>query len=348
MKANLQTSLALVCLLSSAFVLAQAPAGRGPGAAASTGTVQDNTTRKRVEIARTELEPEIDGVLDDPMWRTATVISDMHQVMPVDHGEPSERSEFYLAYNERFIYIGARLYDDDPSGISARQLMQGGGMGFDDAFEFILDTFNTGRTGYQFQVNPNGIRREGVYENPNSINNDWTGIWLVESRVDDQGWTAEVAIPFNTLNFDPNMTEWGFTVSRKIARKNEEIAWSSFNRNTSPSTAGLIYGIRDIRQGVGLDVIPSIAMADNKDYIAGTNKKRIDPSLNVFYKITPNLTGAVTFNTDFSATEADNRQVNLSRFSLFFPEKRDFFLQDVDIFSFGGRSGGGRGGYGRR
>lgn len=340
MKTKIHSILVLLCLLSSPVVLAQPPAVN-PAPAASTGTVQDNNTRKRVEIARTDLVPEIDGVLDDAMWRNATVISDMHQFMPVDHGEPSERSEFYLTYSDRFLYIGARLYDDEPSGISARQLVQGGGMAFDDAFEFILDTFNTGRTGYQFQVNPNGIRREGVYENPNSLNNDWSGIWLVESRVDDQGWTAEVAIPFNTLNFDPSMTEWGFTIARTIARKNEEIAWSSFNRNINPSTTGLIYGIRDIRQGVGLDVIPSIAMAASEDYLTNTNDNRIDPSLNVFYKITPNLTGAVTFNTDFSATEADNRQVNLSRFSLFFPEKRDFFLQDVDIFSFGGRSGGG-------
>jgi hypothetical protein len=332
MKATIRTTAALLCLMSTAL-LAQVPGG----------VVQNvsDPERKRIEIARTDLVPEIDGVLDDELWRNATVISDMHQFMPVDHGEPSERSEFYLAYSDRFLYVGARLYDSDPSGISARQLMQGGGMGFDDAFEFILDTFNTGRTGYQFQVNPNGIRREGLYENPNTLNNDWSGIWLVESRVDDQGWTAEVAIPFNTLNFDPNMQEWGFTIARTIARKREEIAWSSFNRNINPSTTGVISGIRDIRQGVGLDIIPSIAMARSEDYAGGINDNRIDPSLNVFYKITPNLTGAVTFNTDFSATEVDNRQVNLSRFSLFFPEKRDFFLQDVDIFSFGGRSGGG-------
>ncbi len=303
-------------------------------------------SRKSVEIKRTELEPKIDGVLDDELWKEATIINDMHQFQPVDHGEPSERSEFYLTYSERFLYIGARLYDSDPSGISARQLVQGQTMQFDDAFEFILDTFNTGRTGYQFQVNPNGIRREGVYENPNSLNSDWNGIWLVESRMDEQGWTAEVAIPFNTLNFDPSMQEWGFTIARTIARKQEEIAWSSFNRNINPSTTGVLTGIRDIRQGVGLDVIPSIAMAASKDYVGGLSENRIDPSVNVFYKITPNLTGAVTFNTDFSATEVDNRQVNLSRFSLFFPEKRDFFLQDVDIFTFGGRGGGGNNNFG--
>jgi hypothetical protein len=143
------------------------------------------------------------------------------------------------------------------------------------------------------------------------------------------------------LNFDPETEEWGFTIARTIARKREDIAWSSFNRNINPTTTGLLTGIRDIRQGVGLDIIPSIAMANSEDHLAGTKDDRVDPSLNVFYKITPNLTGAVTFNTDFSATEVDNRQVNLSRFSLFFPEKRDFFLQDVDIFSFGGLGGGG-------
>ena len=300
-------------------------------------------SRKRLEIPRTELQPEIDGVLDDEIWEMAAVISDLHQFNPVDQGTPTERSEFYIAYNERFFYIGARLYDSNPDAISARQLVQGSNLGFDDAFEFILDTFNNGRTGYHFQVNPNGIRQEGVFENPNSLNRDWSGIWQVESRIDEQGWTAEVAIPFNTLNFDPNQEEWGFTVARTIARKREDVAWSSFNRNINPTTTGLLYGIRDIRQGVGLDIIPSMAMARSENHVAGTTNDRYDPSLNVFYKITPNLTGALTFNTDFSATEVDNRQVNLSRFSLFFPEKRDFFLQDVDIFSFGGLGGGGGG-----
>jgi len=330
-------------LLITAAVSAQVPTGAGATAAAQSPQAA-GSTRKRAEIVRTELSPQIDGILDDEIWKNATVISDMHQFQPVDQGVPSERSEFYLAYNERYFYVAARLYDSDPSAISARQLVQGGGMAFDDAFEFILDTFNNGRTGYQFQVNPNGIRRQGVYENANTLNRDWNGIWQVESRIDEQGWTAEVAIPFNTLNFDPTSEEWGFTIARTIARKQEELAWSSFNRNINPTTTGLITGIRDIRQGVGLDVIPSVAMAASKNYVTSVTDQRFDPSVNVFYKFTPNLTGALTVNTDFSATEVDNRQVNLSRFSLFFPEKRDFFLQDVDIFNFGGRGGGGGGG----
>ncbi|MGA0841234.1 MAG: DUF5916 domain-containing protein, partial [Pseudomonadales bacterium] len=305
-------------------------------------------SRKSVDIVRTDLEPEIDGVLDDALWREATVIEDFHQYQPVDQGEPSERSVFYIAYGERYLYLAARLYDNDPSGIVARQLVQGGDFRSDDSFEFILDTFNNGRTGYQFIVNPNGIRREGVYENPNTLNEDWTGIWQVEARIDDAGWTAEVAIPFNTLNFDPATADWGFTIGRYIARKREEIAWSSYNRTVNPTTTGVVRGIRDIRQGKGIDIIPSMTVAGSEDYVRGSSGQRYDPSLNVFYKITPNLTGALTLNTDFSATEVDNRQVNLSRFSLFFPEKRDFFLQDVDIFSFGGLSQNGIPFYSRR
>jgi len=305
-------------------------------------------SRKQIEIARTTLVPEIDGILDDEIWRQATRISDMHQFLPEDHGEPTESSLFYITYSERYFYLAARLYDSDPSGISARQLIQGQGMPFDDAFEFILDTFNNGRTGYQFQINPNGIRREGVYENPNSLNRDWTGIWQVESRIDEEGWTAEVAIPFNTLNFDPDTEDWGFTIGRTIARKQEELAWSSFNRQLNPTTTGIISGIRNIRQGIGLDIIPSMTVGRQENFNTNVNNNDVDPSLNVFYKFTPNLTGALTLNTDFSATEVDNRQVNLTRFSLFFPEKRDFFLQDVDIFSFGGLSQNGIPFYSRR
>lgn len=346
-----QISLFLTAALMTAGAMAQVPESEFVRDARDefSGNLDANASRKRVEIFRTMETPVIDGVLDDAMWRSATVISDLHQFQPVDHGEPTETSIFYIAYNERFFYIGARLYDSDADRIIARQLVQGGGLGTDDAFEFILDTFNNGRTGYHFQVNPNGIRREGVYENPNDLNRDWTGIWQVESRIDEDGWTAEVAIPFNTLNFDPETDEWGFTVARTVARKNEEMAWSSFNRRINPTTTGLIYGIRDIRQGKGLDIIPSVTMATTENYNAGgISDRRFDPSLNVFYKITPNLTGAVTFNTDFSATEVDNRQVNLSRFSLFFPEKRDFFLQDLDIFSFGGLNQNGIPFYSRR
>ncbi len=329
----------VLATLFACFVLSTPAQAQAPAATAQPTPAP--SARKRVEIVRTEQAPVIDGVLDEEFWRTATVIKDVEQYQPADHVEPSEKSEFYIAYSERYFYVGARLYDRDPSGISARQLIQNGTMQFDDAIEFIIDSFNNGRTGYHFQINPNGIRQDGLFENPSTLNRDWSGIWQAEARMDAQGWTAEAAIPFNTLNFDPTTEDWGFTIARTIARRQEEIAWSSFNRNLNPTTTGVISGIHDIRQGVGLDIVPSIAAATTRDYVRGSKGNRFDPSLNVFYKVTPNLTGVLTLNTDFSATEVDNRQVNLSRFSLFFPEKRDFFLQDVDIFTFGGRGGGG-------
>ncbi len=125
---------------------------------------------------------------------------------------------------------------------------------------------------------------------------------------------AEFAIPFTTLNFDPSTDQWGFNLVRSKASTNEDIAWSSFNRSTNPSTAGQVSGIRDIRQGLGLDVVPSVTVASKEDYVADTTGSRFDPSLDVFYKFTPNLTGALTLNTDFSATEVDDVQVNLTRF----------------------------------
>tara|TARA_R110002110_G_scaffold376446_1_gene586279 strand:+ start:31514 stop:33721 length:2208 start_codon:yes stop_codon:yes gene_type:complete len=312
--------------------------------AQNSSTQLQSGDRKRADIAMTDLEPVLDGILDDEIWQQATVINDLHQTSPVDMGEPSQRSEFYVTYSEDYFYVAARLYDTEPELISARQMIQGGQTNFDDFAYVMLDTFNNNRTGFHFQTNPNGMRSESVYENPSSQNWDWSGIWQSASNIDEQGWTTEIAIPFTTLNFNPNTDTWGFNVGRDISRTNEEIAWSSFNRNSNPSTSGLISGIDGIQQGLGLDVVPSVTVAEQTDHTINDSEGRFDPSLDIFYKFTPNLTGALTFNTDFSATEADSRQVNFTRFGLFFEEKRDFFLQDSEIFSFGGLSGGGFGG----
>jgi len=293
-------------------------------------------------VVRSDAAPVIDGVLDEPAWRNATRIDELHQFQPVDHGEPTEKSEFFLLYDEDYFYIGARLYDSDPDEIRARQLVQGRTLRFDDAIEFILDTFGSRRTGYWFQVNPNGIRRDGLFESPTEINRDWTGIWLAEAQLDEEGWTAEVAIPFKTLSFGPESTDWGFTIARTIARKKEEIAWSSFDRSINPGAAGTLGCVSGIRQGRGLDIVPSAALGSSKTFVDGTSSSQLEPSLDAYYKLTPSLTAALTLNTDFSATEVDDRQVNLSRFSLFFPEKRQFFNQDADIFSFGGLEENGR------
>ena len=292
-------------------------------------------SRKSATIVRTSTPPTLDGRLHEPVWGNALVIDDLHQYDPIDHGEPSEHSEFYLLYDDENLYIGARLFDNNPSGIAARQLIQGQSVEADDRVELIIDPFNNMRSGYKFQVNPNGVRYDGVFEGPIRVNPDWDGIWYAESVVDDQGWTSEIVIPFKTLNFNPESSEWGFTIGRGIPRKTEKIAWTSFDRAINPGVTGILRGFSGIHQGKGLDIVPTISMATNRDYVTVLDDNAIDPALDVFYNFTPSLTGVLTLNTDFSSTEVDDRQVNLTRFSLFFPEKRDFFLQDSDIFDFG-------------
>ena len=315
-----------------------------PGAAS---VAQERLARKATDIVRASSPPQLDGRLDDQVWAEATVITDLHQYEPVDQGEPSESSIFYVLYDDDNLYIGARLLDSEPSLIAARQMIQGQSVSVDDRIQVVLDPFNNMRTGYMFQLNPNGVRRDGVFDRATSVNEDWDGIWHAEAVIDEEGWTAEIQIPFKTLNFDPDNPDWGFTVARSIPRKQERMAWSSYDRSVNPSSAGVLSGFSGLRQGRGLDIIPAVSLANNRNFATADQATRTDPSMDLFYNFTPSLTGVLTFNTDFSATEVDDRQVNLTRFPTFFPEKRDFFLQDVDIFSFGSASsGGGRRGNG--
>jgi len=291
---------------------------------------------KVLTISRTDNPPQVDGVLDDATWANAASFDDLHQYDPIDHGEPTERTVVYVTYDDENLYVAARMWDAEPGEIRARQMVQGQNMQSDDSFGIYLDPFNNKRTGYNFQVNPNSSRTDAIFETPTELNRDWEGIWYAEAQINEEGWAAELAIPFKTLNFDPSNPDWGFTVERTIARKQEEIAWVSFNRQVNPGAAGLISGFTGLEQGLGLDIVPSVVTTQTKDFESGVTDSETDPALDIFYKFTPSLTGVLTFNTDFSATEVDDRQINLSRFDLFFPEKRDFFLQDVDIFSFGG------------
>jgi len=147
---------------------------------------QQLADRKAADIVRASVPPILDGSLDDPVWSSATVIRDLHQYDPVDHGPPSEDSTFYLLYDDDYLYIGARLLDGESEQISARQMIQDQSVNVDDYFEFIIDPFDNMRAGYKFQVNPNGIRRDGIFETVQDVNEDWDGIWFAEATIDDQ------------------------------------------------------------------------------------------------------------------------------------------------------------------
>lgn len=295
---------------------------------------------KQVRAVRISVPPVIDGNLNDPVWEQAEVITDFHQTRPGNGTPTSERTEVYVLYDDDALYIGARMFDSEPDRIAAPVIRHGQGMPSDDRLVVILDPFNAGRAGYRFETNLNAARHDSLYTSPTSFSLDWNTIWDVAANVDGNAWVAEIEIPFKSIPFDPAIENWGFNFGRAIRRRGEEMAWVSRNRTYNPTVMGQITGLEGLSAGAGLDIVPSLAVNRRRVYgPQGESEVNWEPSLDAFYRLTPSLNAALTVNTDFSATEVDNRQVNLSRFSLFFPEKRDFFLNDSDLFQFGNISG---------
>jgi len=304
--------------------------------AQSTRAGESATQDKRLHISRIDTVPTIDGHIEPGEWAAATQISDLHEVRPAEFKAPSERTVWYFAYDDKALYVAGYAYDSEPGKISAKVLRQGANLFSDDRMRVIIDPFNNKRSGYSFTLNPNGVRAEAIYATATKPSDEWDGIWRGAAAIVDDGWTVEMAIPFNTVNFDPENSTWGLNVWRSIARKAEQIAWQSRSGEVNPTVSGEASGLEDLSQGIGLDVIPSFSPAFTRDQAVDTTDTDFNPALDLNYKITPSINGLLTINTDFAATEVDNRQLDLQRFSLFFPEKRAFFLTDFDIFQFGG------------
>lgn len=327
-------SLAALVLAATA-ALAEPP----PASAAFAGGPEP---RKRITVLRVERGPEIDGRLDDAVWAQAAMFDDFVQLEPSPGGRPSQRTEVRVLHDADHLYIGIRMFDEEPARIIANQLQQGQAVFNDDHVQILLDPLDSGRRSYMLYVNPNSVQRDGLSFANDRWNMNWDGIWHARSRIDESGWSTEIAIPFRTLSFDPGRRDWGITVLRGIARNGETKAWTHRDFRLSNDALGVIAGFEEINQGLGLDVIPSLVLRERRDYLTGRSDTALEPSLDLFYRFTPSLIGALTVNTDFSATEVDARQVNLTRFSLFFPEKREFFLQDADIFEFADLAQNGR------
>ena len=285
---------------------------------------------------------ELDGLLDEPVWARAVPTTDFRQQEPVEGAPPSERTEVRVAYSAGSLYIGAHLFDSDPSGIKGFQRRRDAGLGSDDRFMWILDTFRDGRTAYFFEINPAGLLGDGLLRIGSGANlsKSWDGIWDVRVRRHERGWTAEIRIPFRTLNFDPRSDTWGINFQRTIRRRSEELIWSGYRRNQGlflPINAGVLTGLQGISQGLGLEAKPYVAASRSTS--GGVTDAGADIGLDIGYSVTPSLRLAMTVNTDFAETEVDDRQVNLTRFPLFFPERRQFFLEGSSIYNFAGSNG---------
>ncbi|MCB9848201.1 MAG: carbohydrate binding family 9 domain-containing protein [Phycisphaeraceae bacterium] len=290
-------------------------------------------------ILRTDAPPLIDGVLDDEVWAEAPVIDGFRQVDPVEGAEPSQRTEVRLLYDDDNLYVGVHCFDDDPGAIVAQEMQRDAALANGDLFSFVIDTFNDQRNGYFFETNPLGARVDGLIDQGRDIRTDWDGIWRAEATIDDTGWHAEFAIPFKTVSFDPARGDWGFNAERYIRRTNEDIRWAAISNSrgvASLADAGVIEGLEGLKQGLGVDVKPFVTVSTRGDGSHYAQKTLVEPGVDIFWKPDPSLTFVATFNTDFAETDVDDRQINLTRFPLFFPEKRDFFLQDAGIFRFGG------------
>ena len=322
-------------LLGAGLLLAAAAARAEPPADFATYTPRIDAPR----IDRTEA-PHIDGDLSDAGWAKAAVIEEFYQVLPVAGAAPSQPTRALIMYDERNLYVAIYAFDSEPGKITRNLLERDPPLQDDDGVRIYIDSFGTFRDSYYFATNPNGAREDALTENNSIFRGEWNAIWNVKVKVVEDGWIAEFAIPFQSISFDASLDEWGLQIVRTIRRNNEEIRWSNIDRSrprldlTNP---GRLAGIEGVKSGLGLEAQLFVTGSASRDWELADTAYDLRPSGNIFYKITPSLTGSLTFNTDFSDAPLDERQVNTGRFSLFFPETRDFFLQDAAVFEFGGR-----------
>ena len=289
-----------------------------------------------------DLGIDLNGRLDEEVWAHAPAITDFTQQEPVEGAPPTREMEIRVLYDDESLYIGVMVFDD-PSGILAHQRERDAGLGTDDRFMWILDTFLDGRTGYFFEINPAGLMGDGLLTGGGRIQKSWDGIWEARTYPLADGWSAEIEIPFRTLNFDPALTTWGINFQRTIRRNNEEILWRGWRRDEGlfrAVYAGRLTGLGGMSQGLGLEAVPSAigSWRNSPGQVEETTFPR-ELSLDLNYSVTESLRASVSFNTDFAEVESDQRRVNLTRFPLFFPERRDFFLEGSAVFDFAPRSG---------
>lgn len=299
--------------------------------------VKDLYSQQELKVVFTDKAPSIDGLINEPAWESAVKVSDLIQREPETGSPVTEKTEFFLMIDRYNLYVGVKCYDD-PEKISANQLARDVSLLDDDRIQILLDTFLDGRTAYWFQVGPRGSIADAIIsENGKVQNKSWDGLWNGKARITSNGWEAEMAIPFKTLTFRKGSDTWGFKFVRYIRRKGESAYWpeTSLNANNlQVSDAGRLTGINNITQGIGLDIVPYFTMGLSKK--ENDNADRVlDGGFDMFYQVNPSLKAAFTVNTDFAQTEVDEKQINLTRFNLYFPELRDFFLDGANFFSFG-------------
>ena len=280
----------------------------------------------------------IDGFVNEADWSKADSITDFYQTQPIPGLRGTERTVVRVLYDNEFLYVSAVLYDSDPSGIIIQSLEQDFESQDNDCFAIMLDTFNDDKSGYGFLFNAAGAIKDMYINNDgSSINSAWEGIVNRKTSIQDHGWEIELAFPLTSLRFNPNegSQDWGINFLRRIRRKGEDIYWSPiepYEKLLVVSKGGTLKGLNNIKPGRNLQVKPFVI---GNQINVDESSNNSDTGLDFKFSVTPSLTLDMTYNTDFSQVDSDDERVNLTRFPLFFPEKRDFFLENAGIFEFG-------------
>ena len=302
--------------------------------------------RPEVVAIRTELTIKVDGLLDEPVWATIKPITEFVQRLPLDGGEPTEKSEMRILYDDDHLYFGFTFFDSEPEKVRATILNRGGWIHRDDKLEIALDTYLDRRNAYLFEMNPLGTQDDALISDESRPSLDewaWDGVYISEGRVTDYGWVLEVAIPWNTLRF-PSKDEltMGLAVKRYINRKNESAIWPHIGLEYSSdvyqvSQYANLTGLKNIKRGNDIKIKPFGIIGSQKQILEDEtiSDNLGNGGVDLYYGLKSNLTLNLTYNTDFAQVESDNAQINLTRFSLFYPEKREFFLTRSKLFGFG-------------
>jgi len=282
-------------------------------------------------------EIQLDGRLDEDDWARATRITNFTQ-RELDVGAPAtERTEVAILYDRDALYVGFWGYDSDPGGIRATRMERDFSWTSDDNFEFIVDPFDDDRTGYLFVTNPNGARADALISGRSS-NRDWDGVWDVRSRITEEGWFAEIRIPFSTLRFRADTDrDWGVNFERNIRRKREQLLWQGWSRDHNLETLSQAGALRGLPGLSGVKLVEARPFGvTGAEWVDGEDTETVGRvGLDVSYLPTPNWKLNLAVRPDFAQVESDREEVNLTRFSLFYPEKRTFFLEGSEFFDFG-------------
>jgi hypothetical protein len=307
--------------------------------------------QQTVRAVRVTSPIQIDGRLDEEIYASVPPMTDFVQQEPVEGTPATERTEVWFLFDDDNVYVVARCWESDPDRIIATEMRRDGGAigaGGNDAFAFTLDTFFDRRNALIFHVNPLGGRMDGQGTNERQWSPDWNPVWAAAARRFEGGWIAETAVPFKSLRYQPGRDQaWGFN-ARRVNRWKNEVSYLApvpaargFAAIMQVSLSATLVGLEVPPGAKSLDIKPFVTASGSSATAGSPSRGTADAGVDLRYAVTQNLGLDVTFNTDFAQVEADEQQINLTRFNLFFPEKREFFLENQGLFTFGGVGGAG-------